>query len=556
MKLLFLALIVTALVGTTGCGSSGNPQQDSSTGKDLSASDAPAETGSQDVTPGWDSSEVLLEDLREPDLLPDTLPLTDTEQDSSEVLQGEDLIDTVDTLSDTWTDTWPEVAEDVAEDIEEEVFEYVYQPEGTCGAEAYSWLKPNEVGDIVDWNENLLYNLPPELIDMLLEEAGYPGLVKAQYGVRVFYIRYTTQDRGQLLQASALVGVPDLDFEQGGVDPATFETILFLHPTMGYANKCAPSDSLEGGAAAVVPASLGYIAVAPDYIGLCGEDNPCGGDMFHPYLVGEPTAIASLDAVRAGHDLVDQLYDQLGIQPTGRVVPWGVSQGGHATLFVDRYAPVYAPEYEVPCAVAIVPPADLASQANLALDHLGEAASLGTAFLAAASMWYFPGEPANSLFNAEGPQNYPVYIPETFVQTCNANNFMQGATQITDLYNPTFIDQLHESGLDSITPWGCVAAENSLPTTSVPYYGDSRILFVIGENDSLVAHAVEEQTFQTLCDGGYKLEFLECSGGSHWNTSVDTLAAQVNWVATCLADQGIPEEELCQLHEPVDCKNL
>lgn len=44
-------------------------------------------------------------------------------------------------------------------------------------------------------------------------------------------------------------------------------------------------------------ASSGYVVVAPNYISLRAFGDPTG--FLHPYLVGQPTAIASLDAVRA-----------------------------------------------------------------------------------------------------------------------------------------------------------------------------------------------------------------------------------------------------------------
>ena len=69
---------------------------------------------------------------------------------------------------------------------------------------------------------------------------------------------------------------------------------------------CAPSSSDDALQLASLFASLGHLVVLPDYIGLKAFGNP--SPELHPYLVGEATAIASLDAVI---DRLDELPDHL-----------------------------------------------------------------------------------------------------------------------------------------------------------------------------------------------------------------------------------------------------
>lgn len=427
-------------------------------------------------------------------------------------------------------------------------FEYPWQPSGPCGVAPYEWLPPEQVGTLVSWEPQPFYNLPPDTIQLLLKDLGYPGALPIEYGTRVYRIRYLTQDRGSLLEATAMIGVPDVALD----GPKTLDTVLFLHPTVGYADQCAPSDGLYGGAAAVLPASLGYIAVAPDMLGMCGTTNPCGG--FHPYLIGEPTAIASLDAVRAANELLAMLQEELLVTPSNRVVPWGGSQGGHAALFVDRYAPVYAPELEVGCVVAIVPPADLAGQALSALSKFDSSTKLGTAFLAAAVLWYDPAGGAAAVFNASGTVDFAAQVIDTFPTTCSDSDLVKGATSIDDLFAPGFVAAMSTGDLGAVEPWGCIALDNSLPTTSVPLLTDSEVLFVLGSQDQIVDHETELGSFQTLCTQGYRMELVDCEGASHENAAVDSLPAQVTWVASCLAGQGIPEELSCVVTPPVTCK--
>lgn len=448
-------------------------------------------------------------------------------------------------------DDGPEVAEDVADsaDTPPPPFEYAWEPDGTCGMAPYSWLPPDEVGALLEFSEDLLLNLSPELIGQMLGELGYPDIVTPQWGTRAFRIRYTTQDKGQLVEATAMVGLPDV----GPLGDALqqFPTTLFLHPTVGYADSCAPSSGIVGSAGAVLPATLGYVSVAPDFIGMCGFGEPC--EEIHPYLIGEPTALASWDAVRATYQLLEELQADLALQPDPRVVPWGASQGGHAALFVDRYAAVYAPEFEVPCAVAMVPPGNLAGQALHALSKLSAATELGTAFMAAALLWYDPPGGASGLFNSDGETDFAQHIVAAYPTTCNAGDLIKGATQVEDIYDPTFVQALLSGDLAAIEPWGCIALANSVPTADVPYLGATQTLIILGEADKLVHHGVEVLTFEQLCAQGHHLQLVDCAGGTHTQTALDTLKLQIDWVASCVEGEKIPAELDCVVTPPAPC---
>ena len=81
------------------------------------------------------------------------------------------------------------------------------------------------------------------------------------------------------------------------------------------------------------------VVVAPDYFGMNGWGE--GSDMTHPYGVAEPTAIASLDSLRAVMDL-SKIRD-IPVPDKDKLVIWGASEGGFAALWSDRFLPHYAP---------------------------------------------------------------------------------------------------------------------------------------------------------------------------------------------------------------------
>src|SRR5690606_13635294 len=121
---------------------------------------------------------------------------------------------------------------------------------------------------------------------------------------------------------------------------STPELVLYLHGSTGFNDSCTASATAETRLLSSLLASYGYVVVAPDYLGLKNGGEPTG--FLNPALVGQPTAIASLDALRAALRLAPEERGELCASP--RFVTVGGSQGGHAALWVDRLAPYYARE--------------------------------------------------------------------------------------------------------------------------------------------------------------------------------------------------------------------
>ncbi|MDT3329099.1 alpha/beta fold hydrolase [Microbacterium sp. KSW-18] len=180
---------------------------------------------------------------------------------------------------------------------------------------------------------------------------GQPGrLIRAEpftAGIPVsataWRILYTTTGvEGEVRVASGVVVVPK---EGDGKWPI----VDWNHGTTGFSESCAPSLQPRGlwsGALYILPTIIrqGWAVVATDYIGL-GTEGP------HPYLIGPPSATASLDAVRAARELQDA---DLGT----RTVIWGHSQGGAAALWAGSMAREYAPELYVQGVAALAPASD------------------------------------------------------------------------------------------------------------------------------------------------------------------------------------------------------
>ena len=143
--------------------------------------------------------------------------------------------------------------------------------------------------------------------------------------------------------ASALVVVPATGAGQWPV-------VNVAHGTTGVASPCAPSlavEPFEAGAFFVLDQVIdqGWAVVQPDYLGL-GTEGP------HPYLLGDASARAVLDASRAARELAPA---RLGAQN----VVWGHSQGGGAALWTGGIAAGYAPDLSIVGVAALAPASDL-----------------------------------------------------------------------------------------------------------------------------------------------------------------------------------------------------
>jgi dienelactone hydrolase len=417
-----------------------------------------------------------------------------------------------------------------------------------CGAAPFAWLPAAQVGQPVQFDEMALTNLSATTIAQLLKNTGY-DLGEIRNGARTFKLRYTTQDKGQLTEATALVGVP-IGLETAGPVP----TILWLHGTTGFMDDCAPSkNELEGAGLVALLASLGYVAIAPDYLGLRGFGPPSPAGSIHSYLVGEATAIASLDAVRAA--AVALAKDATLTDPDlQRTIIWGGSQGGHAAFFVDRFQPHYAPEIDVLAVAAAVPATDLRALAVWGANHPGATAITLVAALTAWQQWYGLGDLKEVLANAE-PLKLAENVPIWLSTTCKPDVDVSTLKTLSDLYSPEFLTKASAGEFDALTPWGCMISENSVPWTSVPRLKDRPVLVTYSENDELVITETERKSIPELCKQGYRIEYLECAGLGHTDGALASLPYMRKWIDDRVEGKPLVAERNCVIRPAVDCND-
>jgi|GEM_PF-241570 len=416
-----------------------------------------------------------------------------------------------------------------------------------CGQAPYSWLDSSAVGSVLE-DEDVV-SMSAFFINIVLGQLENQGAISLDRtpsrDVNVRRIRYQTQDRGHLIDATGLVGIPTVDSTE------ELPVLLFLHGTTGLSDVCAPSrdplgDTIYETQLVGLLASLGYIVVAPDYIGMKSMGDP--SPELHPYLMGEPTAIASLDMVRAVQQLVAVVQPDL---VPGPVVVNGASQGGHAAAFTTRFLPHYAPELDVRGAVWGIPPTNLAGHVDIALRSLSNPTANTVGWALAANDWY-ASDPngLSSIFVSP----YDVDLPQQARAECGLSSLEGNVNTLEDLFVQELLDAAQNPGIDGYAPWDCMAREGSLPTTTVPRDDDIPALFVIGANDTLVDPQVERESFTTLCAQGYELEFLECAGAGHSDGYLYSLDDQFDFLEARLAGAPMPAST-CSLQMATTCSS-
>ena len=158
-------------------------------------------------------------------------------------------------------------------------------------------------------------------------------------GQRITYV--STTPAGDLVPVTGVVLVPTTP-----PPPSGYPIVVWAHGTVGLGDPCAPSrrEPFQADGADTF-LRQGYVVVAPDYEGLGVEGET------HTYLVGAATGNNILDAARVGA--------QVG---GGReYVIFGVSQGGHASLFARQLATSYLPDMQLLGVVAAGPVTDPAT---------------------------------------------------------------------------------------------------------------------------------------------------------------------------------------------------
>jgi pimeloyl-ACP methyl ester carboxylesterase len=164
------------------------------------------------------------------------------------------------------------------------------------------------------------------------------------FNVDLYKITYETVDpAGQSTVASA-----GLAFPQGVTEPIPVAS--YQHPTVLRRTEVPSNPESSENLGGVFMAAGGFFTVMPDYLGL-GES-----DLFHPFVIAKPTAIASVDALRAARTFASNQ----SMTTTDELFLLGYSEGGYATMALHReLQESHSDEFTVSASAPMAGPFDL-----------------------------------------------------------------------------------------------------------------------------------------------------------------------------------------------------
>ena len=409
-------------------------------------------------------------------------------------------------------------------------------PVSTCHSSSYDFLPTTTMGEIVSTTEKDELSFTQAALLTILESYDLP-LPDPRHDVETHYIQYRTQDKGQEVLATGMLSIPKNA-------SAALPVLLWSHPTVGFNDSCAPTaQGLLGAAYPILFASLGFVVVSPDYLNLRGWIGE--SEALHPYIVAEPTAIVSIDALRALHNYMDTRSVDFSIDER-QLILWGISEGGYASLAIDRYLPHYAPEFTSLATVATIPATDVFWLAQHGMNTMGPTTAGVLGSLTSMLHWY----PTDlDLMDIVVPELASI-LERELLENCTDFDAILDLQTIEDIYLPEFIEGIRQDTPEA-EPWSCFLKENSIPNNAVAATRVAPTFIVTAEEDDLAIAEPVHLDILKLCEEGYTIEHRQCEGADHVDGALDSLSEQWNWIQNRL--DGRPLDNACVVQDPSPC---
>lgn len=410
-------------------------------------------------------------------------------------------------------------------------------PIGGCGMADYALIGPEKLGEVLSVEKADDLSMSAAAIGITLQLAGVPpDRFELPYDVETWRVRYTTQDRGELVEVTMLLSFP--------VGAGSVPVVMWGHGTTGFMDECAPSAmGLEGGAQNLLFGAMGYVVASPDYIGMVGFGEPSG--QLHPYIVPEAAAFAALDSVRATWAF-QQETEGLTSEASQEAIWAGGSEGGFHALWADRYQPHYLPEAEGVAVLASVPPADIPGILEDATQTFSDGSGGLVGAMVAWDDWY-------GFDSLDGLLVDPLddELPVIMASTCDFD-IEPEPTSVEEIFTPGFRDAVAQGELETAFPdVHCAAAKAQVATSEVPLRSDTPVLYIVAELDELVLAEPTREAFPAMCDAGYRMNYIECAGAEHTEGGIWSLGQAVDWINDRV--DGVPMVDVCVQGAPEVC---
>ncbi|MGJ3192925.1 alpha/beta fold hydrolase [Paenarthrobacter sp. FR1] len=318
---------------------------------------------------------------------------------------------------------------------------------------------------------------------------------------RVLY--HSTDVDGADTLVSGLVIAPDAPAADG-----TRTVVSWAHPTTGTAPRCAPSSGIAPfvfieGLSDLLAA--GHVVVATDYAGM-GIAGPSS------FLIGATEAANVLDIARAARGIE-------GIGAGNRVVLWGHSQGGHASIFAAQRAARYASELAIAGVAVAAPATNLGALLSADIGDVSGVTIGAYAFTSYAQAYSsrLPNDPLTTILTPAGAAAAP-----KMAELC----LLGQNSELHTIANP-LIGSFVTGDPTQAPGWSQLLAENTpaqAPLTAP--------LFVAqGAKDTLVRPEITAAYVAAQTQGGTAVESHVLPDATHGTVALDAMPYLMKWMA-------------------------
>ncbi|MBC5824750.1 MAG: lipase [Candidatus Eremiobacteraeota bacterium] len=321
---------------------------------------------------------------------------------------------------------------------------------------------------------------------------------------RVRYV--STGLDGKPIEVGGVVIAPDSPGQNRAV-------VGYAHGTTGITDACAPSArdpkfKLMTGLEDMI--AHGLVVAATDYPGL-------GTEGVHPYLVGISEGRAVLDSVRAARHIA-------AARASARFIPWGYSQGGHASLFAGQLASSYAPELKLVGIGAGAPPTDLYETIKFHIDQ-NRNKILAAYLLASWSDVY--RLPLDRVLDSRSMR-----VLRLAARTCLITKFdtIVAAFHNLNLGNKFLNERMHQN-----EAWNKRFQDNAPGITpATPYF------IAQGLTDTIVPPQDTVRYVKRACAGGDRVDYAPLAGMGHLTADPDAAKLAVAWMTQRFEEKSAP----------------
>ncbi|MCW9066216.1 MAG: lipase family protein [Ignavibacteriaceae bacterium] len=365
----------------------------------------------------------------------------------------------------------------------------------------------HERGEIAQ--SNSIGTMTPNDIEQILSSANMTIPFTLSYPVETISIKYYSVDgSGSQTIVSGAILVPQ------GTDNLPLVSIQHGTETKReLVASVSPTNSTEG-IVGLIMASMGYLAVVPDYPGF-GVSN-----IMHPYTHAESLIPCIIDFMRAGRTYSSQHQITLD----GKVFLTGYSEGGYATLVTQKAIEAeYSQEFNLTAVAPMAGPYDLYGMMQTLFQTGQYNHTAYIAYILTAYNNIYGWDRASDFFNAP----YSSIVQSLFDGSKTYAEVLNQLPSTFDaLMDSTFVNNVRNGNEPAFT---ASMQENTL----LDWIPQAPINFFHGDADDISPYQNSVTAVQKLiANGGTNIQLTTIPGGNHDTSGPIAVVGAIQWFET------------------------